>query len=217
MKKDAKTEKEVTTELIIILDMSGSMYGLTKDTIGGFNSLIADQKKDSEKVNVTLIVFNHEYHKVFDRIPIKKVPELSGREYHPTGMTSLLDAIGKTITEMPSFPESTKVMMSITTDGQENSSCEYDYKTIKKMVEEKQEEGWEILFVGANMDAVAEAENIGVRANRAVNYRSDKVGTETVFTAMSATVKMFKRPTATMDSAWEQASKVIDDDYHSRG
>ena len=209
-------KKNIATELIVILDMSGSMHPLTGDTIGGFNSLIDDQRGDKEKVNVSLVVFNSEYHKLLDRVPIEDVPELTDKEYHPRGTTALLDAIGKTIAEMPELPKKTKIMMSITTDGMENSSVEYTKDTVKKMIENKQKEGWEILFVGANIDAVQEAGKLGIRADRAVNYRSDSIGTTVVLDALSSVVKDYKKTEGNMDKAWERASKVIDDDYQNR-
>ena len=195
------------TELIAILDMSGSMAPFTDDTIGGFNALIEEQKKDEEKVEVTLVTFNSQYREIFKQIPVREVRELTKDDYLPSGMTALLDAIGKTVTEFKA-PEGAKVMVSITTDGLENASQEFRKNTIKKIIEEKQKEGWEFIFVGANMDSVSEAETIGIRRDRAANYSQAEGGTRTLFKGISKTLSSYKKDVS-MDSAWEEGSKEI--------
>ena len=206
------TKTKHTTELIAILDMSGSMYDLAEDTIGGFNALIDDQKKDEEKVNVTLVTFNHAYSKVLDRIPIGEVKKLTSQDYHPNSTTALLDAIGKTITEFPVLDPDSRVIMSITTDGLENSSVEFDRSGIKKMIEDKQKEGWEILFVGANMDAITEAGRLGIHADHAATYTNDRSGVGAVYDALSSTIKGYKK-TGTLSEKWAEA---IENDNEKR-
>lgn len=201
------------TELIIILDMSGSMYPLTDDTVQGYNSLIDQQKKLDGEVNVTLVLFNDEYKKVLDRVPLQEVKELTKEDYVAHSTTALYDAIGKTITEFPDVEDGVKVMMSITTDGQENSSREFNRKTIKTMLEDKQKLGWDVLFIGANIDAAEAAVEIGIPIKRAAQYLADGEGTAAVYKAMSASVSML-RERGSVDDSWKEA---IEEDYKERG
>lgn len=210
-KKIVLPEKPGTTELIAILDMSGSMYPLKDDTIGGFNNLIKEQKKDLDPVNVTLVVFNDRYHKILDRMPVEKVKEITDAEYSPSGMTALLDAVGKTLTELKP-DDGEKVIVSITTDGMENASREYNYDSIKHLIEDKKKLGWEIMFIGANIDAIGEAAKLGIDASRAVNYLADETGTDTVYKTMSASVRHYKRA-GKMDETWADS---IRKDYEER-
>ena len=196
------------TELIAILDMSGSMLAYAEDTLGGFNGLIQEQKKDKEKVNITLVTFNSEYHKVFERTPIENVTELTRKDYMPTGTTALYDAIGKTIAEFD-VPEGTKVMVSITTDGLENASREFRHDVIRQLIDKKEKEGWEFLFVGANMDAIKEAESIGINRDRAANYSQEHGGTIGMFSGLSKTLSAYKK-NVSMDEAWEEGRAEIE-------
>lgn len=200
------------TELIIILDMSGSMYPLTDDTVQGYNSLIDQQKKMDGEVNVTLVLFNDEYKKVLDRVPLQEVKELTKEDYVANSTTALYDAIGKTITEFPNVEDGAKVMMSITTDGQENSSKEFNRKTVKTMLEDKQKLGWDVLFIGANIDAAEAAVEIGIPIKRAAQYLADGEGTAAVYKAMSASVSMLRKK-GTVDDSWKEA---IEKDYEER-
>lgn len=171
------------TELVFILDRSGSMNGLEGDTIGGFNGMLAKQKAEGEKVNVTTVLFDDEVEVIHDRFPIDIIEPLTDKEYFVRGCTALLDAVGEAIKKienvqkhLPEAHKAGKVIFVITTDGLENSSVEYTYNDIKRMIEAKKECGWEFLFLGANIDARKEAEKIGIARERAVTYENDHRG-----------------------------------------
>lgn len=174
---------ENMTELVFILDRSGSMSGLEDDTIGGFNGMLKKQKEESEDVNVTTVLFDDKVDIIHDRFPIGIVEPLTDKDYYVRGCTALLDAIGLAVhkienvqNHLPEDHKAGKVIFVITTDGHENSSKEYSYGQIKKMIEAKKEIGWEFLFLGANIDAIGEAEKIGISRNRAVTYENDSEG-----------------------------------------
>ena len=157
------------TELVFILDRSGSMNGLESDTIGGFNGMISKQKAEGEKVNVTTVLFDDEAEIIHDRFPIDIIEPLTDKEYYVRGCTALLDAVGQSIKKIENVQKhlsdehkAGKVIFVITTDGLENSGVEYGYNDIKKMIEAKKECGWEFLFLGANIDAGKEAEKMGI-------------------------------------------------------
>ncbi len=171
------------TELVFILDRSGSMNGLEGDTIGGFNGMLAKQKAEGEKVNVTTVLFDDEVEVIHDRFPIDIIEPLTDKEYFVRGCTALLDAVGEAIKKienvqkhLPEAHKAGKVIFVITTDGLENSSVEYTYNDIKRMIEAKKECGWEFLFLGANIDAGKEAEKMGIARERAVTYENDHRG-----------------------------------------
>ena len=152
------------TELVFILDRSGSMGGLESDTIGGFNSLLEKQKKVEGKCSLTTVLFDHDYELLHDRINIQAVSPLTEKDYYVRGSTALLDAVGRTISKIEHVQETTaeeyragKVMFVIITDGMENASREYTTKKVKSMIEAEKEKGWEFVFLGANMDAVETA------------------------------------------------------------
>ena len=171
------------TELVFILDRSGSMNGLEGDTIGGFNGMLAKQKAEGEKVNVTTVLFDDEVEVIHDRFPIDIIEPLTDKEYFVRGCTALLDAVGEAIKKienvqkhLPEAHKAGKVIFVITTDGLENSSVEYTYNDIKRMIEAKKECGWEFLFLGANIDAGKEAEKMGIAREHAVTYENDHRG-----------------------------------------
>lgn len=171
------------TELVFILDRSGSMNGLESDTIGGFNGMLAKQKAEGEKVNVTTVLFDDEVEVIHDRFPIDIIEPLTDKEYFVRGCTALLDAVGEAIKKienvqkhLPEAHKAGKIIFVITTDGLENSSVEYTYNDIKRLIEAKKECGWEFLFLGANIDAGKEAEKIGISRERAVTYENDHRG-----------------------------------------
>ncbi len=176
--------KKGLTELVFILDRSGSMSGLEQDTIGGFNGMLDKQRQQEGAANITTVLFDDQYEKVHDRIPLDQVKELTKKEYYVRGCTALLDAMGRTIHEMaliqkhlPDSEKAEKVIFVITTDGLENASHSYSRDQIRKMVEhEKKKYGWEFLFLGANMDAVAEAKSFGINADRSVTFQNDSEG-----------------------------------------
>ncbi|MBO4876879.1 MAG: VWA domain-containing protein [Ruminococcus sp.] len=188
--------KKNLTELVFILDESGSMSGLTADTIGGFNSLIAKQKNEEGEALVSTVFFNHESKVIHDRVKLEDVPKLTDRDYVPSGCTALLDAVGDAVRHIANIhkyarkedvPE--KTLFVITTDGMENSSRKYSHKDVKKLIEKMQKEnGWEFVFLGANIDAAETAGSIGIRAENAVDYHADCLGTEVLYEAVSCAV-----------------------------
>lgn len=177
-------------ELVMVIDQSGSMSGLEDDTIGGFNSMIAQQKHDDIDVNVTAVVFNDLSKTIYDREKLGNVTKMTDNDYHPGGMTALMDAIGTTIAKVEKYPEITnkdnKVLFVIITDGQENDSKEYTKDIIKKMISNKQEkDGWEFVYLGANIDALTEARSIGVKEENAVKYKNTGDGVRSNYKAVA--------------------------------
>ena len=176
-----------TTELVFILDRSGSMSGLEGDTIGGFNSMIAKQKKQEGKAYVSTILFNQESEVVHDRIALEEVPAMTEETYTVGGCTALLDAIGDAVHHVRNIHKYARkedipaqTLFVITTDGMENASRRYSADKIREMIEErKKSDGWEFLFLGANIDAVQTARHIGIQEDRSVTYHSDSTGTAT--------------------------------------
>ena len=175
--------KKGLSELIFILDRSGSMGGLENDTIGGFNSMLIKQQKEEGEANVTTVLFDDQVEIIHDRFPIAAVKPLTDEDYYVRGSTALLDAIGSTVKKidytqkyLPDDMKAEKVIFVITTDGEENSSSEYTVKMVKKMIEDHQEKGWQFIFMGANMDAVAEAVRLGINEKHAVSYCNDEEG-----------------------------------------
>lgn len=200
------------TELVFILDRSGSMNGLEEDTIGGFNGMIAKQKSEGEKVNVTTVLFDDEVEVIHDRFSIDIVEPLTEKEYYVRGCTALLDAVGESIRKienvqkhLPDAHKAGKVIFVITTDGHENSSKEYSYSDIKRMIEAKKECGWEFLFLGANIDAGKEAEKIGIARNRSVTYENDHQGVALNYVTVGRAISK-----ATQSS---DCSMALDDDW----
>lgn len=207
------------TEIVFILDRSGSMSGLEKDTIGGFNAMIEKQKKQDGKAYVSTVLFDHESVVLHDRLPLEQIKPMTEDDYTVRGCTALLDAIGGAVKHIGNIhryarpedvPEHT--MFVITTDGLENASRKYDSRDIKRLIESKKEEGWEFLFIGANIDAIETANDYGISADRAVNYNADSQGTGVVFEAVSETVAKF-RGGQKVAPCW---SKKINDDYNNR-
>ena len=188
------------TELIFILDKSGSMSGLESDTIGGFNAMLKKQKAVDGECRITTVLFNHRYMLLHDRIDIKAVDYMTEKEYCVGGSTALLDAIGITINKIAGVQKNTaegyraeNVMFVIITDGAENASREYTAQKIKAMIErEKEKYGWEFIFLGANIDAVETAAQFGISADRAADYMPDGAGTELNFQAMSDAAEIFR-------------------------
>ena len=188
--------KKGLTEIVFILDKSGSMSGLENDTIGGYNSFLDIQKKVEGEAYVSTLLFSDRSEVIHDREPIEKVNPMTDEQYTVGGCTALLDAIGGAIHHIGNVhkyardedrPE--KTVFVITTDGQENSSHEYTYSKIKKMIEHQQEKyGWEFLFLGANMDAISEASKLGIRQDRAVRYECDGVGTALNYACLADTI-----------------------------
>ncbi|RLQ83850.1 vWA domain-containing protein [Planomicrobium sp. Y74] len=212
--------KKEMTELVFILDKSGSMAGLEKDTIGGFNALVEKQRKLEGDVRVTTVLFNQSYELLHDRISLKGISPLTEDDYEVGGTTALLDAIGSSIQKIGNAQKRTseveradKVMFVITTDGMENASCEYNYKKIHEMIgRQKQKFNWEFIFLGANIDAVATAQQFGVGEDFAVEYHADAEGTQLNYQVLSEAVASF-RTGKSLDRDWK---KDIEKDYKSR-
>ena len=205
--------KNDLTELVFILDRSGSMAGLEKDTIGGFNSMIEGQKKQEGEALVTTVLFDHEQVRLHDRVSLSSVQPMTENDYTVRGCTALLDAVGDTVEHVADVhryirPEDVpaRTMFVITTDGMENASRRFDGNAIKKLVEQKREEGWEFLFIGANIDAIAAAGAIGIREDHAVNYRADSSGTRAVFRAVEKAARAM-RACACVDASWADEIK----------
>lgn len=216
--------KRNLTELVFILDRSGSMAGLERDTIGGFNSMLEKQKKTEGDAVVTTVLFDSEYELLHDRADMRGIAPLTDRDYMVGGCTALLDAMGRTIHKvkkaranvLPGFRPQ-KTLFVIITDGEENASHEYTASQIRKLVEQQKEEGWEFVFLGANIDAITAAGRIGIDASRAVDYRADSTGTRTNFDALSGLVdKVRSAPCASAaldNGAWRAD---IDADFRRR-
>lgn len=211
--------KKNLTELVFILDKSGSMSGLEKDTIGGFNSMLDQQRKVDGECVITTVLFDNRYELLHDRIDIRAVQPITGKEYFVGGSTALLDAIGKTIQKIGTVQKNTtedyraeKVMFVIITDGEENASRCYSSMQIRQMIQQQKERyGWEFIFLGANIDAVETAGRFGIDADRAVDYVPDGEGTELNFRIMSQTVATFREygavPTACLDEIRKDMKK----------
>lgn len=220
--------KKGLTEIIYILDRSGSMGGLEADTIGGYNSMLAKQKKEEGEALFSTVLFDDKIEVLHDRKPIGEIEPITDKDYYVRGCTALLDAVGGAIHHIRNVhkyirdedvPE--KTLFIITTDGMENASKEYDYAKVKKMVEQQKEAGWEFIFLGANIDAVEVAGRFGVAASRAVRYECDSVGTALNFTAMSKLVSKARAcgSAKEMSAAFEceDALEEIREDYRKRG
>lgn len=211
--------KRNLTEVVFILDRSGSMSGLESDTIGGFNSMIKKQKKQEGEALISTILFSNESEVIHDRVDIKKIKKMTGDDYVVGGCTALLDAIGDAIHHISNVhkyirkedvPEHN--LFVITTDGLENASHKYSYNKIQKIIKDKQKEGWEFLFLGANIDALETANNLGIKKEMAANYNSDEVGTALNYEVLSDTIGEF-RTCGHIKKDW---NKKIDDDHKKR-
>ncbi len=190
--KAAEEVKPSRVEMVLVLDESGSMSDLTSDTIGGFNSMIEKEKQSGENVRVTTVLFSDRYKILHNHRDIKDVEKMTEKDYTPGGMTALLDAVGKTIRRIDLIGHTrnkaigNKVLFVIITDGKENYSEEYTYDTVKKLIKDRKEEaGWEFIFLGANIDAAAEAKNLGIGSDRAVKYKNTGSGVRANFKAVA--------------------------------
>ncbi|HWP21614.1 MAG TPA: vWA domain-containing protein [Candidatus Cryosericum sp.] len=213
--------KKGLTELVFVLDRSGSMSGLESDTIGGFNAMLEKQKALSGDCVVTSVLFDDRYELLHDRIRLAGVAPLTSEAYYVRGNTALLDAIGRTIDKIGGVQQHTapdeqaeKVLFVIITDGMENSSREYRYERVREMIERQKERyGWEFLFLGANIDAISVASRFGIAPDRAVTYCPDGEGTRLNYEAVSSAAKCVRegRP---VEASWK---KSIEEDHKKRG
>lgn len=212
--------KNNITELVFILDRSGSMAGLEADTIGGFNAMIAKQKKQAGKAYVSTILFDNTSEVLHDRISLENVKPITENDYYVRGCTALLDAIGGAINHISNIHKYARkedvpqhTMFVITTDGMENASHNYSIKKIKRMIEDKKKKhSWEFLFIGANIDAISTAKSFGISENRAVNYKHDSKGTQLVYENIEKAVSQC-RACAEISDSWKED---IDNDFRSR-
>ena len=212
--------KKNLTELVFILDRSGSMAGLEADTIGGFNAMIEKQRGEPGEAVISTVLFDNETEVIHDRIPLDRVPRLTEKEYYVRGCTALLDAVGGAIHHIGNVhkyareedrPE--KTLFVITTDGMENASRRYTYDKVKAMIERQREKyGWEFLFLGANIDAAREAARFGIRADFAADYHADSIGTEAVYESVCEAVCQV-RSSAPLAADWK---RKIDADFKGR-
>ena len=212
--------KKGLTEIVFILDRSGSMAGLEADTIGGFNSLIRKQRSEAGEALISTVLFDNYTEVIHDRVPLSKISEMTGEDYYVRGCTALLDAVGGALHHIGNVhkyareedrPEHT--LFVITTDGMENASRHYSYDTVHRMIERQKEKyGWEFLFLGANIDAAREAKRFGIQEDRAVRYHSDSIGTELNFEAMNDAM-CDVRAARPIRSGWK---KRIEEDFKKR-
>jgi len=209
--------KKGLTELVFILDKSGSMSGLEADTIGGYNSMLAKQQAVEGECYITTVLFDNDYELLHDRIDIKAVYSITEKEYTVGGSTALLDAIGRTIHKIGNAQKHTaddyraeKVLFVIITDGEENSSREYTAEKVKAQIErQKTKYGWEFIFLGANIDAVQTAGRFGIAPDRTVDYLADSEGTELNFKVMSAAVATFRESGNIAEACFEEICKDV--------
>ena len=212
--------KKNLTEIVFILDRSGSMAGLEDDTIGGFNAMIEKQKQEPGEALVSTVLFDNESEVIHDRVNIQEIEPMTRKEYYVRGCTALLDAVGSAIHHIGNVhkyareedrPE--KMLFVITTDGMENASRKYTYDRLKMMIERQKEKyGWEFLFLGANIDAAREAARFGISADRTANYHADSEGTAVIYEAVSEAVCNV-RASRPMTADWK---KKVDADYRKR-
>ena len=208
------------TEIVFILDKSGSMSGLEDDTIGGYNAMLNKQQKEEGEAIVTTVLFDDKYEIIHDRTNLKEIKPLTEKEYFVGGTTALLDALGITINKIINATKNTKkehqadkVMFVIITDGMENASREYSHEKIKAMIEtQKEKYNWEFIFLGANIDAVKTAASFGIDKDRAANYNADSVGTKLSYDVVSEVISDIRMERA-VTSQWKEK---IEDDYKTR-
>ena len=213
--------KKNLTEIVFILDRSGSMAGLEEDTIGGFNSMIRKQMGEEGDAYISTVLFDNHTEVIHDRVDIRKIQPMARKDYYVRGCTALLDAVGKAIHHIGNIhkyareedrPE--KTVFVITTDGMENASREYSYDRVRMMIQRQQNKyGWEFIFLGANIDAAREAARFGITEDRAVNYHADCQGTAVIYEAVSEAVCSV-RASKPMSDAWR---RKVDEDYKKRG
>lgn len=213
--------KKGRTELVFILDRSGSMSGLESDTIGGYNAMLKKQKKETGEAVMTTVLFDDRVELLHDRIPLKGIQPITDREYYVRGSTALLDAVGTAILKIANVQKHTAeseraehVLFVITTDGMENASREFSHEQIKQMIHrQKSEYGWEFIFLGANIDAISTAAQFGIGEDRAVNYHADREGTLLNYDVINEAVSSLREGRA-MSERWKDR---IEADFRARG
>ncbi len=218
------TIKANYNEIIFILDRSGSMNGLEDDTIGGYNGFLQSQRDASMAAVISTVLFDHEINILHDRVPIDKIKPLTAKDYQTRGCTALLDAVGGAIKhihglhkKLPREAQPKKTIVVIITDGYENSSRLYSYKKVKQLIEKRQEkDGWEFVFLGANIDAAAEAASFGIKKEHAIQFKADSRGVGCNFAMMSCAM-LDAEAEDDFDAALTRHRKLVDDDIKQCG
>lgn len=212
--------KKNLTEIVFILDRSGSMAGLEKDTIGGFNSLIRKQRREDGEALISTVLFDNDSEVIHDRVPLDRIPEMTEEDYYVRGCTALLDAVGGAVHHIGNVHKYAReedrpehILFVITTDGMENASRRYSYDQVRQMIERQKEKyGWEFLFLGANIDAAKEAARFGIQEDRAVNYHCDPKGTALNYEVVAETI-CDVRAARPIQSGWK---RKIEEDFKKR-
>ena len=192
-------KKKKEKDIVFLLDRSGSMYSFTEDTIGGYNSYLENERKNSN-ARITTILFDDQYEVLHDRVKIGEVNNITNKEYFTRGCTALYDAIGKTITSLE-HKNPAKVLFVITTDGLENASCEYNKDSIKSLIEKHKE--WEFMYIGANIDSYNEGTKIGIKRSNIANRANSKEGMSKMFGAVAKASRMYEAEEA-LDESWKK-------------
>ena len=219
MNKQVKETKDLVTEIVCIIDKSGSMHTIKNDAIGGFNTFIEEQKKLEGKANASLILFNTEYSPVYYNKPLGDVDPLNEKTFQPSGGTALLDAIGRTLNELMT-KEGTEIapdkyLVVILTDGEENSSREYTNEAIKKIIEDLRAKGnWEFVYLGANQDAFSVAGGMGISVSNSMNFTADSEDTKILYRKMSKMSASYRSSAMYSDTSniMAQASLEVDEE-----
>ena len=209
------------TELVFIIDRSGSMGGLETDTIGGFNSTIAKQREEPGRALVSTALFDDRYELLHDRVPLEHIHHMTDKQYYVRGSTALLDAMGRTIEDItgkrhavPKEQRPGKTIFVVITDGLENASTRWTADQVRHLVEKKQSKGWEFLFLGANMDAIAEAGKLGISSDRAVTYLCDADGTDIAYGAVACAMSSIRQSKTRVGGDWKGS---VERDARKRG
>ena len=211
------TMKKNLTEIVFILDRSGSMHGLEADTIGGYNSMLDKQRREKGEAYVSTVLFDDECEVIHDRVPIDRIADITEKEYYVRGCTALLDAVGESIRHIGNIHKyareediPARTLFIITTDGMENASRLYTYDRVKEMIERQKERyGWEFLFLGANIDAAAVGARMGIDHDHSVEFKNDGIGQRVNYEAMSDAISYMRACSAPLRPTWKD--KILKD------
>ena len=201
-----------TVNITLIVDRSGSMGSMMLEVIGGINAFYAEQKKLPDPATVTYVQFDDVYEKVFENVPLPEVKDITSETFVPRGMTALYDAIGKTLVEMNPVADSKQVIL-IMTDGEENSSQEFTHASVKAIVEASQKKGWEIIFMGANIDAETYGDGLGIKIGNSVTFAANAVGATAAYDSMSTKMSSMRNAVASGTADWSAAGGTMNSLY----